>query len=414
MLKRGFLLICAIFSVLPLCQAQTSVPLQVARWWDSDSAHKAADVLKARLAQDGYDWHEVQLPASGAGTDLKSRALNGTAPDLAHLRGEQIVAWANLGLLTEFQSARPGAADAAKWDRNLLPAATDLAHAGNHLVALPMGVHRMNTMFYNRVIFAQYGLRPPSTWEQFTVAANRLAKEGIVPLAQSSDPQQIAALFENLLLSEGSPDLYRRAFIHHDSNAFADTHTTRALLRLRILKKYMQKPVPALSPVEVVKAVAKGDAAMAIMGDFAKGELNAAGFTTDTNFGCVAVPGTAAYHLYDVDTLVLIKNTSLPVGTADHIAQVLMSPTTQADFNAVNGSVSPLKNADPLKMDSCARSSWKLFAQGGRNQVPSVIAGMTGDIAYRNALVAELNRYFNDNSVPVNQAQSRLAALSRR
>jgi len=152
---------------------------------------------------------------------------------------------------------------------------------------------------------------------------------------------------------------------------------------------------------------------MIVMGDFAKGELNAWGYATDVNFGCVAVPNTADYHIYNIDTLVLLKKDSMPQELADRIAQIMVSPNVQADYNIAKGSVSVLRNADQTRMDSCARSSWKVFSRGSAVQVPSLAHDMATDGISKDAIIAETVRFFMDDSIKVTQTQQRLGAITR-
>ena len=396
--------------------------VQVLSWWKSAGEHKAVDVLSDRLAQKNIAWRDVVIPSGGvgAGIVLKSRVLAGTAPDLAQLKGPLISEWFDLGLINAFKPlANTGgekwnaANNSGKWDKLFFPTVEELVRTNGHLVAIPLGIHRMNLIFYNSKAFEKIGMRPPQSWDEFTIAANKLQREGIIPLAQSSEPWQLASLFEALLLSESSPEFYRRAFVKKDPSAFSDIRFARALLRLRILKKFMPSPVKELNWADATRLVATGDAAMIVMGDFAKGELNAWGYTTDVNFGCIAVPNTANYHIYNIDTLVMLKKDNAQPDLADKIAQILVSPNVQADYNIAKGSVSVLRNADQVKMDTCARSSWKVFSQGSATQVPSLAHDMATDGISKDAIIAELMHFFLDDSIKVEETQHRLGAISR-
>jgi glucose/mannose transport system substrate-binding protein len=401
----------------------TAQNIQVLTWWKSTGEHKAVDVLAERLAQGNIIWHDVVIPSGGvgAGIVLKSRVLAGSAPDVAQLKGPLISEWFDLGLINEFKpitSTEKGAEkwnaanNSGKWDKLFFPTVEELVRPNGKLLAIPLGIHRMNLIFYNRKVFDEAGVRPPDTWDEFTAVANKLQRQGIIPLAQSSEPWQLASLFEAVLLSESSPEFYRRAFVKKDPSAFSDIRFARALLRLRILKKFMPSPIKELDWADTTKMVAKGDAAMVVMGDFAKGELNAWGYTTDTNFGCQAVPGTANYHIYNIDTLVFLKKDNAQTELADKIAQILVSPNVQADYNIAKGSVSVLKNADQVKMDTCSRSSWKVFARGSATQVPSLAHDMATDGISKDAIIAELMHFFMDDSVQVGETQRRLIAIT--
>ncbi|MDE2429133.1 MAG: extracellular solute-binding protein, partial [Burkholderiales bacterium] len=187
----------------------------------------------------------------------------------------------------------------------------------------------------------------------------------------------------------------------------------RALKRFRALKKWMAAPVQERSWVDVTHRFADGAAAMMVMGDWAKAELNAWGVATDTGFSCVAVPQTENYHLYDIDTLVMLAGDGSHRAAQEKLAQLVLSPSVQAEYNQIKGSVPVLRNPDMSKMDSWARASWKLFARGPSAQVPSLTHRMATDEISKDAIVAEIRRFFMDEQISVSEAQRRLGAIAR-
>ena len=243
--------------------------------------------------------------------------------------------------------------------------------------------------------------------------AARLKAAGVTPLAQSSEPWQVAALFENLVLAAGGPDYYRSLFVAQDPLAAGDRRLAEALERLRLLKRVMREPVDERPWTEMAQQLAKREAAMLIMGDWAKAEMNAAGFATDEEFGCVPAPGTGKYHLYSIDTLTFFTRDYAFMPAQEKLARLAVTPAVQAEYNLAKGSVPVRRDADMAKMDSCARASWSAFGAGAATQAPSLVHRMAADEASRDAIIAEIQRYFNDDGVTAAQAQRRLAALFR-
>ena len=87
--------------------------------------------------------------------------LAGDAPQVALLNGPVTLGeWADLGLLHQFDAI----AEAGKWERLLHPSLMALVQPRGHVIAAPLGVHRMNTLFYNRKLLAQFDIAPPQTW----------------------------------------------------------------------------------------------------------------------------------------------------------------------------------------------------------------------------------------------------------
>ncbi|GHD69187.1 sugar ABC transporter substrate-binding protein [Jeongeupia chitinilytica] len=390
--------------------ARADDSFDVLHWWTSSSERRAVDELAERAADDGVAWRNAAI-AGGAGIGamkvLKARVLAGRAPDAAQLIGPAITEWADLGLLLELDDV----AAAGNWNTRLFPTIWTLVRLRGHVVAAPLGIHRINVLFYNRKVFADAGLTPPKTWAEFDRVAAALAKRGVTPLAQSGQPWQVATLFETLALSEGGPGFYRSLYGRRNANLWFDARITRALERLRALRRYAPPGEPAWDAQ--VKTLARGDAAMFIMGDWAKGELQAMGRSAETDFGCIAVPGTENMHLYSVDSFVMFAGDYSAQPVQEKLARLMMSPAVQGAYNRIKGSVPVRRDADTAGMDACARASWRTFAHGAGVQAPSMVHRMATDETLKDAIIAQLHRYYTDEHMPVSEAQRRIAGLVR-
>jgi glucose/mannose transport system substrate-binding protein len=386
--------------------------LQVLHWWTSAGERKAADVLARHLSDEGIEWKDAAIPGGagmGAGKVLRSRVLADNPPEVTQIIGVSIGEWASMGLLHPID----GVAAAGKWRSVLFPTVYDLIRNGRHVVAAPLGIHRINTLFYNRQVMQRIGLTPPSTWPELERAAQKLWEAGVTPLAQSSEPWQVATLFENLVLAEGGPALHRDLFVRHSIRAVGDRGLVAALEHLRQAKSWMKAPVAERPWTEMVHDLAQGKAAMLVMGDWAKGELKAGGAAVDVDFGCVPMARTGAYHLYSVDTLTMLAGDSSHAQAQDKLARMVVMPAVQAEYNEAKGSVPVRRDADPDRMDSCGRASWTAFGRDAIPKVPSLAHRMATDEASKDAIVAEIHRYFVDDAMAPEEAQRRLIAVFR-
>ncbi|MES2740827.1 MAG: ABC transporter substrate-binding protein [Pseudomonadota bacterium] len=406
---------------LPLAGAEG---LQVLHWWNSVGERKAVEVISTRLQQEHIIWRDGLIPNGsgvGAGIVLRSRMLARDAPEVAQLNGIVIRDWARLHLLLNLDAV----ADADRWQQQLQPTVAELIQQGGQVVAAPLGIHRINTLFYNRALFSRYHLSAPLSWDDFERAAERLQRAGVVPLAQSSEPWQVATLFETLVLAEGGAAggalggalagaaFHRDLFQHRKAQAFADPRLGAALQRLRRLKRWMRQPVPERSWDQTTRELAEGTGAMMVMGDWAKGELNAWGLATDIGFGWTPVPGTARVHLYNVDTLTMLATRESHRAAQLTLAGIVMSPAVQSEYNLIKGSIPVLRYPALGRMDSCSLASYKLFSSSRAAQVPSLVHRMAADETVRDAMVAELHHFFMDETVTVADAQRRLSAIGR-
>ena len=386
--------------------------LQVLHWWTSDSERKAAKVLSDHLAEEGVVWRDAGIPGGagiGAGKVLKSRVLASDAPEVTQIIGASIKEWADLGFLLELDKV----AAQNKWNASLFPTIQTLVQHRRHVVAAPLGIHRINTLFYNRNLFARLKLTPPETWDEMVAVSAKLMDAGVTPLAQSSEPWQVATLFENLVLAESGPAFHGELFVRLNPQAIMDPRFTEALGRLRQMKTWMGRSVEERPWPEVARQFARHEAAMIIGGDWIKGELNDWGFATDDEFSCMTMPGTGKYHLYSVDTLSMFANDYSHVAAQEKLARLIVTPAVQTEYNAVKGSVSVRRDADPAKMDSCARASWTVFGQGGTVQAPSLVHRMATDESSKDAIIAVIHRFFVDETMTSAEAQRRLTAIFR-
>jgi glucose/mannose transport system substrate-binding protein len=399
------------FLLLYMTAAVAAESLRVLNWWSSISEHAAVDVIAARLVREHIEWDEVLIP-SGSGVAamivLKSRVIAGEAPEVAQLNGPIIGDWANLGLLQNLDAV----AEDEQWDKLLFPAIYSWIRPHGHVVVAPLGIHRVNTIFYNTKIFNRLKLAPPQNWDEFVHIATLLQSSGIPALAQSSEPWQISTLFETLILAESGAMFYTDIFVNKDPNAYADARFSQALQRLRTLKKWMAKPIREQNWTDVTRQFANGEAAMLVMGDWAKGEMNSRGLVTDTDFGCSAVPGTGNYHLFDIDTLAMFVSKNSHLSAQQKLASIAVSAEVQSDYNQIKGSIPVLRNPDFSIMDSCSRASWSVFSRGASVQVPSFSHRMATDDTSRDTIINELHQFFMDDDITVEETQRRFVLIA--
>jgi glucose/mannose transport system substrate-binding protein len=407
---RVWLAMQSVIVVHAQAQAQTQA-LDVLHWWTSASERRAADQLRTQLLSAGVPWKDAAIPGGGgmaAVKVLKSRLLMGDPPDVAQLIGSSLTEWADRGLVLPLN----GVAARQKWSQTLFPTVNTLVRYKGDVIAAPMGIHRINTLFYNRRVFERFKLQPPRTWAEFDAVSQQFSAAGIKPLAWSDEPWQIATVFESLLLSDAGPALYLELVPQRNSTAWLDPRVHQALQRLRGLRG-LGKGSAERPWTDSARELLSGSAAMVIMGDWVNGELMAWGADPKADFGCIAVPGTAHMHLYSVDTLAMLVNARHPVALQEKMAQTLHSKTVQLDYNRIKGSVPVRKDLSATQlrtMDACARDSWETFAAFGTARVPSLAHRMAADESTKDAVAQTLWRYLADPRMDAQDVQRRLAS----
>lgn len=388
--------------------------LDVLHWWTSAGERRAADQLSALLAPAGVQWNDAAIPGGGgmaAVKVLKSRVLMGDAPDVAQLIGSTLTEWADVGLVLPLNAV----AARQKWPQALFPVVLSLVSYKGEVIAAPLGIHRINTLLYNRRLFARMELNPPRSWAEFESVARKFSAAGIKPLAWSDEAWQVATVFESLLLAEAGPALYQQMIVQRKSAAWMDPRVEKALLRLRWLRGLSEAPIERVWTASA-RELMNDSAAMMIMGDWASGELMAWGANPATDFACVVVPGTAHMHLYSVDTLAMLVNARHREALQEKMAETISSMPAQLAYNRIKGSVPVRRDLSATalaSLGSCARDSWETFASPTAARVPSLAHRMAADEATKDAVAQALWRFLSDPHMDAREAQRRLATVVR-
>lgn len=387
------------FSVIALLSAPVAASqVEVLHWWTSGGEAKAVEVLKSEWTKQGNQWNDFAVQGGGgksAMTVLKSRALAANPPEAAHLKGYELKEWAGLGFLRDLSPM----AEHLGWYSQMPPMVRATLSQNGALMAVPTGIHRVNWLWLNRKIFERNKLTPPTDWAKFVTVADQLKKRGITPLAIGNEPWQLAVLFETVALGEGGKEFYRKAFLEQDSATLTGPDMVRVLTRFQQLRTYVPQKYAGLKWHQATNLLESGGAAMQVMGDWVKGELSAGNYRPGEDIACLPSPGSAGLFSYNLDSIAMFKQRDpAQLQAQGDLAQLLMTPQFQEEFNRVKGSIPALTNPDMSKFDRCAVRSYQdfLLAEKQDNLLPSMAEGMATPTNMRQAILDVLSNFFND------------------
>ncbi|MGR6756690.1 ABC transporter substrate-binding protein [Aeromonas veronii] len=387
------------FSVIALLSTPVAASqVEVLHWWTSGGEAKAVEVLKSEWTKQGNQWNDFAVQGGGgksAMTVLKSRALAANPPEAAHLKGYELKEWAGLGFLRDLTPM----AEHLGWYSQMPPMVRATLSQNGALMAVPTGIHRVNWLWLNRKIFERNKLTPPTDWAQFVTVADQLKKRGITPLAIGNEPWQLAVLFETVALGEGGKEFYRKAFLEQDSATLTGPDMVRVLTRFQQLRAYVPQKYAGLKWHQATNLLESGGAAMQVMGDWVKGELSAGNYRPGEDIACLPSPGSAGLFSYNLDSIAMFKQRDpAQLQAQGDLAQLLMTPKFQEEFNRVKGSIPALTNPDMSKFDRCAVRSYQdfLLAEKQDNLLPSMAEGMATPTNMRQAILDVLSNFFND------------------
>ena len=389
--------------------------VEVLHWWTSGGEAKSVGELKKIMQGKGHTWKDFAVAGGGgdnAMTVLKSRVVSGNPAAAAQIKGPAIQEWAAEGVLANLD----GVANAEKWDSLLPKVVADIMKYQGHYVAAPVNVHRVNWMWANAAVLKKAGVATmPKTWDEFFVAAEKVKKAGLIPVAHGGQNWQDFTTFESVVLGVGGAKFYNDALVKLDPKALSSDTMKKSLETFRKVKGYTDAASPGRDWNLATAMVMQEKAAFQFMGDWAKGEFLAAGKVPGKDFLCAAAPGSSGAYTFNVDSFAMFKLKDATAQKAQgDLAAAIMGTEFQEVFNLNKGSIPVRLNMSMAKFDDCAKLSTKDFvdtAKSGGLQ-PSVAHGMAIRPAAEGAIKDAVSQFWNDDKITVAAAQSKIAAAA--
>lgn len=224
-----------------------------------------------------------EIPGPDYTVKLNTALAAGEAPDLiAFSPGLELRAAVDAGYIHELT-------DLVNID-SLNPSAQDAAKIDDKVYALPiLGLYTVG-LYYHKDIFEQYGLTPPTNWDEFVDVAEKLKAEGIAPMMAPAQDGVIPFFLYMLLASSIlKADGFEK--VRSGEIKLTDPELLPAAQFLHDLFPYFQEGALGTPYVEGKALFAHGRAAM-----MEGGSADFAGFTEvnpDVNLGVVPFPSPA-------------------------------------------------------------------------------------------------------------------------
>jgi len=326
--------------------------------WVSESEVGALKVLTASLATKGFTWQDSAvggLSGANATQALRTRLAAGNPPATMQFLGYEGIEWANEGVLRSLSDlyAKNG------WEAAIAPAILPFVKAGDDYFAVPINMHRQNWVWANKAIFDTYGIAEPKNWDEMIEAGKKLKEAGVTAFALSDESWQILEVFEAILTDQNGTDFYSKAVIDLDEAALSGPEMLKAFDTLGELRGLVDDGITGRDWAVATGMVASGQAAMQIMGDWAKGEFLAKGMKPGVDFLCFPTPAAAPNFKFVIDAFGTfeIDDADVNVGQ-DAWVETVMDPENQKQFNLIKGSIPARIDVPVDDFDECAQRSF--------------------------------------------------------
>ncbi|EGQ8021136.1 ABC transporter substrate-binding protein [Vibrio vulnificus] len=385
--------------------------VEVLHWWTAGGEAKSAAVLKQMLEQQGHTWKDFAVAGGGgesAMTVLKTRAVSGNPPSAAQIKGHDIQEWGGLGFLTSLDAT----AKQENWDSILPSVVTKVMKFDGEYVAVPVNVHRVNWLWANPDVLKKSGVSLPTTLDEFFVAADKIKAAGFIPLAHGGQPWQDATVFEAVALDVLGSEDYNKAFVELDMNVLSGDKMVEVFTKFKKMRDYIDSNAPGRDWNVATSMVINGEAAMQIMGDWAKGEFSAAGKVPGKDYICAPAPGTAGQFTFNIDSFAFFELSDKANQKAQQdLARTILTKEFQEVFNLNKGSIPVRLDMDMSKFDQCALDSMATFKASAKSGdlVPSMAHGLSTTSYAQGAIYDVVTNFFNDSKADPKEAAQKLA-----
>ncbi|CDT78449.1 ABC transporter substrate-binding protein [Vibrio coralliirubri] len=385
--------------------------VEVLHWWTAGGEAKSAAVLKEMIEEQGHTWKDFAVAGGGgesAMTVLKTRAVSGNPPSAAQIKGHDIQEWGGLGFLTSLDAT----AKQEKWDELLPEVVTKVMKWDGEYVAVPVNVHRVNWLWANPVVLEKSGVTVPTTLDEFFVAADKIKAAGFIPLAHGGQPWQDATVFEAVALDVLGSEDYNKAFVDLDMDVLSGDKMVEVFTKFKKMRDYVDSNSPGRDWNVATSMVINGEAAMQIMGDWAKGEFTAAGKVPGKDYICAPAPGTDGQFTFNIDSFAFFELSDEENQKAQQdLAKTILTKDFQEVFNLNKGSIPVRLDMDMSKFDQCALDSMATFkasAESG-DLVPSMAHGLATTSYAQGAIYDVVTNFFNEKDADPKEAAAKLA-----
>lgn len=363
---RRMIVASVLISVGPTLATAQEMKAEVLHWWTSGGESAAVKVFADRFTAAGGTWVDnaiaVGETARAAGLN---RIVGGNPPTVMQFNtGKQFDEIVDNDLLRPLDEV-PGA---DKWPEVLPPAIVEATTRDGTFYAVPVNIHGENWLFYNTKVLADAGLEPPKTFADLVAMGPKLKEAGIIPLAHGGQSWQDHTLFDAVLLAEAGPKTFVAIYGESDVDAVQGAEFRKAADQFAELRGLIDPGSPGRNWNDATGMVITGKAAAQLMGDWAKGEFIAAGQTAGKEYGCTVMPGG---YVMGGDVFVFPRVDD-PAQEAAQVkmAELMVSPEVQVEFNKKKGSVPVRLDVDVSSMDECAQKGMAALRDPAQ-QIPS-------------------------------------------
>lgn len=160
---------------LAAAPVQADPSVEVMHFWTTGGEAAALGTVRDKVVAEGVQWEDAPVAGGGgdqAKTAMQARIAAGNPPTAMLMLGQNIIDWANEGLLSNVDAV----AEREGWDAVLSDAVKAFTRIDGHYVSAPTNVHRTDMLWVSVEAFETIGADMPRTWDELNALARASAK----------------------------------------------------------------------------------------------------------------------------------------------------------------------------------------------------------------------------------------------
>jgi glucose/mannose transport system substrate-binding protein len=203
--------------------------------------------------------------------------------------------------------------------------------------------------------------------------------------------------------------------VEQDLDALGSDTMKKVFDQMRKIRGYVDSSFAGRDWNLATAMVMNGQAAMQIMGDWAKGEFLAAGKVPGKDFLCVPTPSDGGYILNSNSFAFFDSDGADKAAGRELLAHTMLSEKVEIDYTRFKGSIPARLGVSRDGYDSCAtRSMDDLEASIKADKlVPSMAHEMATSGAMRGAIVDVVTEHFNSDMSSEEAVKQLVAAVEQ-
>lgn len=344
----------------------TKKQLQIIHFWTAAGESDAAAAMLKVFKDQHSDVEVIENPVSGGGgvsqrVVLQARLNAGMPPDTFQtLGGAELKTYVDAKQLTPLDDLWKELNMSSKIPGPLANSVT----IDGHPYAVPLNMHIQNLLYYNKKLFTDLKLSPPTGYNELVAACEMIkkVKPNMSCLALGSNEKwEDTFILDSILLELGGPEYYVKLY-KGEIDVTTDATYKAALEKFFALSPYINANHAGLSWDASVGLVGSNQAAMVLMGTWAIGAFTKGSkWQAGVDFGAITFPQKPQrILLFHADAYGLTVGAPDPEVTLDWL-RVVASPDLQIPTDVIQGGLFARTDIDPKEFPDPIRQELQSF-----------------------------------------------------